>query len=91
MHIEVVTLFPELVRDAVKFGVLGRAIERGIVKLGCEDPRAHTRDVHRTVDDRPYGGDSRRIQELRGRESLSRQLFTRQIAASVAKIVCKIA
>jgi len=56
MHIEVVTLFPELVRDAVKFGVLGRAIERGIVKLGCEDPRSHTRDVHRTVDDRPYGG-----------------------------------
>jgi len=56
MHIEVVTLFPELVRDAVKFGVLGRAIERGIVKLGCEDPRAHTRDLHRTVDDRPYGG-----------------------------------
>ena len=56
MHIEVVTLFPELVRDAVKFGVLGRAIERGIVRLGCEDPRAHTRDVHRTVDDRPYGG-----------------------------------
>ena len=56
MHIEVVTLFPELVRDAVKFGVLGRAIERGIVKLGCEDPRAHTRDMHRTVDDRPYGG-----------------------------------
>src|ERR1044072_2694897 len=56
MHIEVVTLFPELVRDAVKFGVLGRAVERGIVQVGCEDPRAHTRDVHRTVDDRPYGG-----------------------------------
>jgi tRNA (guanine37-N1)-methyltransferase len=56
MHIEVVTLFPELVREAVKFGVLGRAVERGIVRLGCEDPRAHTRDVHRTVDDRPYGG-----------------------------------
>ena len=56
MQIEVVTLFPELVRDAVKFGVLGRALERGIVRVGCEDPRAHTRDVHRTVDDRPYGG-----------------------------------
>ncbi len=51
MHIEVVTLFPELIREAVKFGVLGRALERGIVRLGCEDPRAHTRDVHRTVDD----------------------------------------
>jgi tRNA (guanine37-N1)-methyltransferase len=56
MHIEVVTLFPELIRDALKVGVLGRAIERGIVSVGCEDPRAHTSDVHRTVDDRPYGG-----------------------------------
>ena len=36
--------------------MLGRAVERGIVSVGCEDPRAHTRDVHRTVDDRPYGG-----------------------------------
>ena len=56
MRIEVVTLFPELVQSALKHGVLGRAIERGILQVGCEDPRAHTRDVHRTVDDRPYGG-----------------------------------
>ena len=56
MRIEVVTLFPELIQQALKFGVLGRAVERGIVSVGCEDPRAHTRDVHRTVDDRPYGG-----------------------------------
>jgi tRNA (guanine37-N1)-methyltransferase len=56
MHIEVVTLFPELIQSALKFGVLGRAIERGIVEVGCEDPRGHTKDVHRTVDDRPYGG-----------------------------------
>ncbi len=56
MRIEVVTLFPELVQAALKFGVLGRAIERGILAVGCEDPRGHTRDVHRTVDDRPYGG-----------------------------------
>ena len=33
-----------------------RAIERQLIRVGCEDPRAHTRDVHRTVDDRPYGG-----------------------------------
>jgi tRNA (guanine37-N1)-methyltransferase len=56
MRIEVVTLFPELIQSALKQGVLGRAIERGIVSVGCEDPRTHTRDVHRTVDDRPYGG-----------------------------------
>ena len=56
MRIEVVTLFPELIQQALRVGVLGRAVERGIVTVGCEDPRSHTRDVHRTVDDRPYGG-----------------------------------
>ena len=56
MRIEVVTLFPELIQAALKHGVLGRAIERGIVQVGCEDPRGYARDVHRTVDDRPYGG-----------------------------------
>ena len=36
---------------------MGRAIERGLLSsVGTEDPRAHTTDVHRTVDDRPYGG-----------------------------------
>jgi tRNA (guanine37-N1)-methyltransferase len=56
MRIEVVTLFPELIQSALKVGVLGRAITRGLVQVGCEDPRVHTRDVHRTVDDRPFGG-----------------------------------
>jgi tRNA (guanine37-N1)-methyltransferase len=56
MRIEVVTLFPDLVRDALRHGVLGRAVERGLVAVGTEDPRAHTHDAHRTVDDRPYGG-----------------------------------
>jgi tRNA (guanine37-N1)-methyltransferase len=56
VQIEVVTLFPEMVRGALKFGVVGRALERGLLQVGTEDPRAHTSDVHRTVDDRPYGG-----------------------------------
>jgi len=56
VQIEVVTLFPALVEDALRHGVLGRAIERGLLRVRTEDPRAHTHDVHRTVDDRPYGG-----------------------------------
>lgn len=56
MHIEVVTLFPELIRSALGFGVVGRALGRGLATVGTEDPRAHTSDAHRTVDDRPYGG-----------------------------------
>ena len=56
MKIEVVTLFPRMIAGALEYGIVGRAIERGLIAVGTEDPRAHTHDVHRTVDDRPYGG-----------------------------------
>ena len=56
MRIEVVTLFPEFVADAVKVGVLGRALERGQVSVNAASPRDFATDAHRTVDDRPYGG-----------------------------------
>jgi tRNA (guanine37-N1)-methyltransferase len=56
VKIEVVTLFPQMISGALTFGIVGRAIERGLLSVGTEDPRAHTTDVHRTVDDRPYGG-----------------------------------
>ena len=56
MKIVVVTLFPELVRGALEHGVLGRAMARGLVQIECVDPRQYATDVHKTVDDRPYGG-----------------------------------
>jgi tRNA (guanine-N1)-methyltransferase len=56
VKVEVVTLFPEMISGALQFGIVGRAIERGLLSVGTEDPRAHTTDPHRTVDDRPYGG-----------------------------------
>ena len=56
MHITVVTLFPVMLREALAHGVLGRAIERGLLAITCIDPRDFAGDVHRTVDDRPYGG-----------------------------------
>ena len=56
MRFDVVTLFPQMVRDAASHGVTGRAIEQGVVQLALWNPRDYTRDRHRTVDDRPYGG-----------------------------------
>jgi tRNA (guanine37-N1)-methyltransferase len=56
VRIEVVTLFPALIEEALRYGVVGRALERGLLQVGTEDPRAHTRDAYRRVDDRPYGG-----------------------------------
>ena len=56
MRIEVVTLFPPLVEAGLTAGVLGRAIAAGKIEVGIENPRNHAVDVHRTVDDRPFGG-----------------------------------
>ena len=56
MHIEVVTLFPELIRAGLAAGVIGRALAGGLIRVGTEDPRLLATDPHRTVDDRPYGG-----------------------------------
>ena len=56
MRIDVVTLFPELVQALTEYGIPRRAAERGLLQLETWNPRDYTRDRHRTVDDRPYGG-----------------------------------
>ncbi len=56
MRIELITLFPEMFDAIIDHGVSGRAVDRGILQLGFENPRDYTQDRHRTVDDRPYGG-----------------------------------
>ncbi len=56
MHFAVVSLFPEMIGTIGEYGVVGRAQQRGLIKVDVENPRDHTSDAHRTVDDRPYGG-----------------------------------
>ncbi len=56
MQIAVVSLFPEMVGQVAEYGVVGRAKERKLLSLQCQNPRDYATDVHRTVDDRPYGG-----------------------------------
>ena len=56
MRFDVVTLFPEMVQETASWGVTGRALELGLAELETWNPRDYTRDRHRSVDDRPYGG-----------------------------------
>ena len=56
MQIAVVSIFPDMVEQVTEYGVVGRAQERELLDLCCENPRDFTDDPHRTVDDRPYGG-----------------------------------
>lgn len=56
MQIAIVTIFPDFFRGPLDFGIIRRAREAGLVKIEIQDLRAFTRDPHRTVDDRPFGG-----------------------------------
>lgn len=56
MRIRVITLFPEMVLNLARFGVIGRALEGGLVELDTLNPREYSTDPHGRVDDRPYGG-----------------------------------
>jgi tRNA (guanine37-N1)-methyltransferase len=55
LRIDVVTIFPAYL-DALRLALVGKAIDRGLIALGVHDLRDWTSDVHRTVDDSPYGG-----------------------------------
>jgi tRNA (guanine37-N1)-methyltransferase len=55
MNIQVITLFPEMF-VALNSSIPGRAQKKGLIHLSYLNPRNFTKDKHRTVDDRPYGG-----------------------------------
>jgi tRNA (guanine37-N1)-methyltransferase len=55
MRIDVVTVFPEYLAP-LELSLLGKARERGLLDVHVHDLRTWTDDVHRTVDDAPYGG-----------------------------------
>lgn len=52
----IVTLFPEFFREALSCGLMGKAVEAGLVAFSFVNPRDYATDRHHTVDDRPYGG-----------------------------------
>ncbi|HDM09457.1 MAG: tRNA (guanosine(37)-N1)-methyltransferase TrmD [Deltaproteobacteria bacterium] len=57
MKIEVLTIFPDIFASGyIKSGILGKAIEKGIIKIDTVNIRDFTEDPHRSTDDRPYGG-----------------------------------
>jgi tRNA (guanine37-N1)-methyltransferase len=56
LRIDVLTLFPDAITCYASTSVLGRAVDQGVVELFVHDFRDATTDVHRSVDDTPYGG-----------------------------------
>ncbi len=56
LKIDVITLFPEMIEQAVSYGVLSSGIKGGHLEVKTHTPREFSQDKHRTVDDRPFGG-----------------------------------
>jgi len=52
----VITLFPQMVEDTLTYGVIGKALEKGLIELKTVNPRDFSTDKHKRVDDRPFGG-----------------------------------
>lgn len=56
MQIDIITVFPDMIANAVGYGVISRAIEHELLKVVVHDLRNYTNDRHRSVDDYCYGG-----------------------------------
>ena len=56
MQVDILTIFPDFFRGPLDYGILRRSREAGLVEIRVHDLRDFTRDKHRTVDDRPFGG-----------------------------------
>jgi tRNA (guanine37-N1)-methyltransferase len=85
VHVEVVTLFPEMVELLLRFGVTGRAAERGLLEVGMCNPRDYTTDRHQSVDDRPYGGGPGMVMKV---EPLQQAIATaRKRAGTAARVI----
>ena len=56
IHFHIITLFPEAIQPYLTSSILGRAIEKKLIKISYYDPKKFAVGKHRRVDQRPYGG-----------------------------------
>lgn len=56
MRFDIITLFPDMVRNVLDESIIGRAQSGGSIKVMTHQLRDWSRDKHRRVDDTPYGG-----------------------------------
>src|SRR5437763_16179449 len=56
MRFDLITIFPEFFAGPLEHGIVRKAREAGLIEIHVQDLRAFTKDKHRTVDDRPFGG-----------------------------------
>ncbi|MDV7211314.1 tRNA (guanosine(37)-N1)-methyltransferase TrmD [Azotobacter beijerinckii] len=85
MHVEVISIFPEMFAAIRDYGITSRAVKQGRLELNCWNPRSFTEDRHQTVDDRPFGGGPGMVMKI---QPLERALAAaRQVTGGRAKVI----
>lgn len=87
MTFHIVTIFPEFFEGPLSCGVLGRARKAGLVRVEVHDLRKWTSDVHRTVDDRPFGGDEGMVMKVEPIDAALSEIAARRADGPVRKIL----
>lgn len=85
LQFDVVTLFPAMFDAVTESGVTGRARERGLYQFVAWNPRDFTTNVHRTVDDRPYGGGPGMVMMAEPLDKALAAARQRQVSAGVER------
>jgi len=86
LRFDVVTLFPEMFAAVTECGISRRALERGLWRLACWNPRQWAGNAYGSVDDRPFGGGPGMVMRA---EPLERAIDAAKVArGDTAKVIC---
>ena len=77
MRIDVLTLFPQMIEEPLKYSIIGRARENSMLNLQVHDIRDYSTDKHHTVDNTPYGGGSGMVMMLYGLSGMETRIIMR--------------
>jgi tRNA (guanine37-N1)-methyltransferase len=86
MRFDLITIFPEFFAGPLDHGIVRRAREAGITEIHIQDLREFTKDRHRTVDDRPFGGGEGMVLKPEPLFEAVEKLLERGVGDSEAKI-----
>ena len=86
MRFDLITIFPEFFAGPLDHGIVRRAREAGITQVHVQDLRAFTKDRHRTVDDRPFGGGEGMVLKPEPLFEAVEKLLERSVGDSETKI-----
>ena len=56
MNFSIISIFPDILKSFIKYGLISKAVEKNLVNIDIYDLREFTTDKHKKVDDRPFGG-----------------------------------